>query len=675
MSTDRALEALQIIPADLPREDWVKIGMAAKSAGLSFDDFDNWSQNAANYKASDCKDTWRSIKDNGGIGVGTLFHIARQHGFRPSVSPSEPLRAIPVATPSDEHASAVWARCVPLDPFHPYPIQKGMDGEPLKQLRQLPDDDALTIAGHPMKGALVVPAYAADGSLQSLQFVPNGSPKMNLPGHPMKGASFTVGTVTEGQPVYVVEGVGQAFACWHATGCAAVVTFGCGNMDTIARTLRGHELVLVPDAGQERKATETAAALGCKVATMPEGSPANFDACDYMQSNDRQALADLLNSARGAGAVLPLVDPKLTNVAYMLDTPPPARRWLLKDVLPLGVVGVLAAGGGTGKSYLSLQLAVCMTAGRPFLGIDIGESGSVLMLAAEDEADEIHRRLRRIVDTMKHDGDLDDYTTARVAERLHIASRVGHDNRLTADMGGQVVPTDTGERISALANALPNVRLIILDPVSRFRGGDENANEAATRFVEQAEAIRAATGATVLMPHHMNKAGLRGDADTLSMEDMRGASALADGVRWVAMLATMRKDAAAKYNLKPEDASHYVRLDTVKNSYAAPWPGLWLERIQGGVLVPTSINLKRESKQKQKDDDQYQTVIGKVLDKVRKAQTDGQPLTRRKLREYAGRAGVFGVGDHTLRGIISRALDQSQLREVEQDGQKVLQTW
>ena len=48
---DRAREALQAIPADLPRDDWVRAGLAAHAAGLSFYDFDAWSAGADNYKA------------------------------------------------------------------------------------------------------------------------------------------------------------------------------------------------------------------------------------------------------------------------------------------------------------------------------------------------------------------------------------------------------------------------------------------------------------------------------------------------------------------------------------------------------------------------------------------------------------------------------------------------
>ena len=48
------------------------------------------------------------------------------------------------------------------------------------------------------------------------------SDKPNLPGAPMSGC-FVVGELALGGLVYVVEGIGTAWACWKATGAAAVV--------------------------------------------------------------------------------------------------------------------------------------------------------------------------------------------------------------------------------------------------------------------------------------------------------------------------------------------------------------------------------------------------------------------------------------------------------------------
>ncbi len=79
---DRARSALQHLDPNCPRDQWVKTGMAAHAAGLSFDDFDQWSATAGNYNAQACRATWRSFKTApGGVGAGALFGMARDHGW------------------------------------------------------------------------------------------------------------------------------------------------------------------------------------------------------------------------------------------------------------------------------------------------------------------------------------------------------------------------------------------------------------------------------------------------------------------------------------------------------------------------------------------------------------------------------------------------------------------
>jgi len=81
-------------------------------------------------------------------------------------------------------------------------------------------------------------------------------------------------------------------------------------------------------------------------------------------------------------------------VGDLLDTDPPAREWLVTDRPPRGVVGVLAAAGGTGKSMATLQLAISVCTGLDWLEMPIDKTGAVLMFSAEDDRDEIHRRLK-----------------------------------------------------------------------------------------------------------------------------------------------------------------------------------------------------------------------------------------------------------------------------------------
>lgn len=78
---ERAVSALQSLNAECRRDDWVRIGMAFKAAGGSFEDWHDWSATAGNYGGeADCRSTWNSMKGQG-IGPGTLFAAAHTAGW------------------------------------------------------------------------------------------------------------------------------------------------------------------------------------------------------------------------------------------------------------------------------------------------------------------------------------------------------------------------------------------------------------------------------------------------------------------------------------------------------------------------------------------------------------------------------------------------------------------
>ena len=240
---DRAREALQAIPPDLPREEWVRAGMAAHAAGLSFDDFDAWSAQAASYESRAVNDTWRSFKDGKGLTVGTLYRMAVEYGghgkrrARPAKAPGRP-QAAPARAGAGMGAAEVWNRCEPAPASHGYIEAK--QGSP-DGLRVVPAGDALRIAGALVAGWLVVPVVPLAGGVPaSLQFIPppGTGKKLNLPGAQVAGV-FIVGDLLAGGTVFLCEGIGQAWACWNATGAAAVVAFGWG----LSRPMMGHRLV------------------------------------------------------------------------------------------------------------------------------------------------------------------------------------------------------------------------------------------------------------------------------------------------------------------------------------------------------------------------------------------------------------------------------------------------
>jgi len=343
---------------------------------------------------------------------------------------------------------------------------------------------------------LVLPAYAPDGALQSLQLIPPEGKKMNLPGHPMSGASFTVGTSEPGKPIYICEGIGQAWACWQSTGCAAVVTFGSGNMGKVTAALRQQDdaamLVLVPDVGREQDAAAIAAQYRAAVVTMPEGEPQNFDANDLMVRDGAEALAALLAQAVEPPKPEPLLKPVSVNDVLTKPSEPPAFVW--DGYLPRGVVSLLGAHGGTGKSTAALMLAVCVATGRPLFGVAT-QQGLVLFASFEDAEGIVRHRLGHICKTWGID-------PATLGDRLVIVDGTAHPELFAADRrdGGDV--TSTYAELRKLAQG---VDLVVIDNASDAYGGDEIQRRQVRAFIRALGAIAKASHAAVLLLAHVDK--------------------------------------------------------------------------------------------------------------------------------------------------------------------------
>lgn len=281
-------------------------------------------------------------------------------------------------------------------------------------------------------------------------------------------------------------------------------------------------------------------------------------------------------------ATTPLFNIEDFRASRFLRTSPPPRRWLMKGIIPAGIVCQLVAPGGTGKTMIAMQLGVSCATGLPFAGAwEPVETGSVLMLLGEDDDSELHRRVYNIANQIAVTS-----TTAatQLGERLFIKSVIGEDNLLTSTEADtrEVRHTPLVDRLIVTAKQIPDLKLIVIDPASRFRGGDENAAGDTTRFVQALERIAQATGATVLVIHHANKASMT--ASSGSQSAARGSSALTDGVRLQINLATLNKDTGKRYGLTEDDCKGYLTLSIAKTNYSAPQNDILLKRGEGGYL-------------------------------------------------------------------------------------------
>lgn len=538
---ERARRALWSLDAGMERKEWVRAGMAAKAAGLHLDDFTAWSEAAGNFKdAADCASVWRGIKEDGPIKAGTLFAMAKAAGWQdersapPQQRPHQ-TRQTPAQAPQRPEqgkrppfdVEAAWKAGEPATAAHGYIIRKAGNPAGLRVYR-----GPARIAGQALEGALMVPAFDMAGKLQTVQFIPPEGKKVNAYGRPVAGA-FVVGRIVppgEGQSIAVCEGIGQAWSCNAAAGMPAVVAFGAGRMEQVARDFAARypaaRLVLVADAGKEAHCAKLAKELRCAWVEMPAGSPQNFDANDLHQRDGLDALAGLLRQPKTHPARFRLAE---RTAARMFKGEPPAVAWLVHGILPLGVSALLASPPNVGKSFLALDLCAKVASRRAgdfpsvAFGALVRSHGRAVYVSAEDDEPEMHRRLWSLT---RGEG---------MPDRLHVLSLpdVGHFGIIEPDpVTGEFRATDAWCELAEEIRALGDVKLIVLDTLQALTSGDTNTTQATQPLMNEAAAIARATGACVLLIHHVAK-GKTAEIRTAwdAMDAIRGSGAIAGSVR------------------------------------------------------------------------------------------------------------------------------------------------
>lgn len=252
----------------------------------------------------------------------------------------------------------------------------------------------------------------------------------------------------------------------------------------------------------------------------------------------------------------------------------PPRAWLYGTRLIRGFVSVLAAPGGVGKSALALGQALALVTGRPILGERVHHPCPAWVMNLEDPLEETQRRIAALMRLHRIE-------PAEVAGRLFLHS--GRDRRISmaASEAGALVHPDRDGIIAACRAA--GIGLIVVDPFVKSHRLDENSNgdmdAAATAWAEVAEA----TGAAILLVHHVRKSAGEG------VEAMRGAKSLSDAARVACLLSPMSEEEARHLSVPARERWRHVRLDDAKANLAPAGEAvLWyrLETVALGNATP-----------------------------------------------------------------------------------------
>lgn len=154
---------------------------------------------------------------------------------------------------------------------------------------------------------------------------------------------------------------------------------------------------------------------------------------------------------------------------------------IVQGMIPAGLT-VLAGAPKRGKSWLALMLALCVSAGEPFLGAQTTQ-GDVLYLDLESKQYRVQARLSKLI-------------VGRAPESLYITHE---SDRLE---GGLV------EQLAMWCDDVQHPVLIIIDTMGRVKGGakrGENAYEGDTRILGDLQRFALQRNLAIVCVHHLKK--------------------------------------------------------------------------------------------------------------------------------------------------------------------------
>ena len=295
-------------------------------------------------------------------------------------------------------------------------------------------------------------------------------------------------------------------------------------------------------------------------------------------------------SANGEGrAAMELPTLPIWSAADWMGQHVPPLEWIVPGIIPARTVTLLSGDGGVGKSLIACQLAACVTAEQPWLGQPVLSTGPVLYVSAEDDRDELHRRVDKI---LNHYGvSYDD-----IAD-LHFVELVGEGAVLAVPdkRDGLIRKTIRFQQIEAEVERLQPV-LVVLDTLANLFAGNENDRTQVGQFISLLRALTVDHGTTVLLLAHPSLSGLNSGSGT------SGSTGWRNSVRSFAYLERLLTE-------NPEDPSRKIEVDEsvrllkVKKSNRAylgePIPVRW----QDGVFVANGTGTGQDARAREMECD------------------------------------------------------------------------
>lgn len=301
------------------------------------------------------------------------------------------------------------------------------------------------------------------------------------------------------------------------------------------------------------------------------------------------------------------------------DVAPTSVDWLWPGWLAAGKLHLIGGAPGTGKTTVAASLAAILSSGGVWPDGTRARVGSVVIWSGEDDdADTLNPRLR---------------IAGADTTRVRTVGRVID--------GETSYPFDPARDLDALRDALltlPDVRLLVIDPVVSAISGDSHKNAEVRRGLQPLVDLAGELGCAILGITHFSK----GTSGRDPVERITGS--LAFGALARVVLVTARQDAddersarrvllRAKCNIGPDGGGFAYEL---QQEPLPDFPGIEASRVIWGDAVNGSA---REVLAKAEAQHDGRSATGEAMDWLREVLESG-PRSARQVLAEAKDAGI-----------------------------------
>lgn len=349
--------------------------------------------------------------------------------------------------------------------------------------------------------------YNRDGKISAVvqRFENEGRKTFRVRPHaPAVRPLYRIKNILEASHVVLCEGEKCADAL-ASCGIEATTIMGGANapLDKTDWTpLAGKQVTLWPDNDEPGRALMERVkphlqAIGCRIsAVTATGKPERWDAADCIAEggDPNQIIAAAMPSApvQAAGRF------RFLDIDDIENLSPP--EWLIDNIITVNGLSVLWGKSGDMKSFVALDMALCIATGRDWHGITT-KPGLAIYVAAEGS----YGLARRAVGWRRTRGR--DLPKPQFKIVPHTIS---------------MVSGDADQLIQQIMELPTKTTFIVIDTLARtFGAGDENKQADMNAYVSATDRLREATGAHVMIVHHT---GVHADKRERGSNVLRGAA-------------------------------------------------------------------------------------------------------------------------------------------------------